>query len=127
MYNFRQIGYTEVINYGGYRMSTELPPVHVCGCAGCQTGTDTATVHHHHQINLFLSRLSEPQRRWYVGSLSQLATGPSDRQLARITGLDPKTIARGRAELAAGLPDTPPTRQRRPGGGRLRAEKKIPS
>jgi hypothetical protein len=126
MYNFRQIGYTETIHCGGYCMAMDPPPVHLCGCAVCQAGTDTPTVHHHRQINLLLSRLSEPQRRWYVGSLSQLPTGPSDRQLACITGLDPQTIARGRAELAAGLPDAPPTRQRRPGGGRLRAEKKIP-
>lgn len=127
MYNFRQIGYTAASNYGGYHMAPTLPPVHVCGCAGCQAGTDTALVHQHWQINLFLSRLSEPQRRWYAGSLSQVPDGPSDRQLACITGLDPKTIARGRAELAAGLPDAPPTRQRRPSGGRFRAEKKIPT
>jgi len=125
MYNFRQIGYTEAINLGGYRMALDLPPVHVCGCAVCLAGLDSALIHQHRQINLLLSRLTEPQRRWYVGSLSQLPDGPSDRQLARITGLDPKTIACGRAELAAGLPDAPPTRQRRPGGGRLRAEKKI--
>src|SRR5215216_5059561 len=109
MYNFPQIGYTEASNYGGYHMATDLPSVHVCGCAVCQAGTDLGLVHQHRQINLFLSRLSEPQRRWYAGSLSQLPDGPSDRQLARITGLDPQTIARGRAELAAGLPDAPPT------------------
>jgi len=125
MYNFRQIGYTGAINLGGYRMALDLPPVHSCGCAICQAGTDSAIVQQHRQINLLLSRLSEPQRRWYGGSLSQVPDGPSDRQLACITGLDPKTIARGRAELAAGLLDAPPTRQRRPGGGRLRAEKKI--
>ena len=126
MYNFRQIGYTEAINHGGHCMAMDRPPIHICGCATCQAGTATAIVHQHRQINLFLSRLSEPQRRWYGGSLSQVPDGPSDRQLAAITGLDPKTIARGRAELAAGLPDAPPTRQRRPGGGRFRAEKKIP-
>jgi hypothetical protein len=108
-------------------MATGLPPVHVCGCAVCQAGMDGPLVHQHRQVNVLLSRLSEPQRRWYGGSLSQQPEGPSDRQLALITGLDPKTIARGRAELAAGLPDAPPTRQRRVGGGRLRAEKKTPA
>ncbi len=106
-------------------MATKLPVVHVCGCAVCQTGMDGPLVHQHRQVNVLLSRLSEPQRRWYAGSLSQQPDGPSDRQLALITGLDPQTIARGRAELAAGLPDAPPTRQRRVGGGRLRAEKKT--
>ena len=49
-----------------------------------------------------LSRLNEAQRRWYVGVLSQQPHRPSDRHLAEITGLDEKTIRRGRRELAAG-------------------------
>src|SRR3712207_479638 len=77
-------------------------------------------------MNLFLSRLNEPQRRWYLGLLSQSPDAPSDRQLALITGLDTDTIHRGRLELAAGLPELPPGRQRRPGGDRPSAEKKIP-
>jgi hypothetical protein len=47
--------------------------------------------------------------------------------LARITGLDRKTIRRGRREVSAGLVELPPERQRRPGGGRLLAEKKTRS
>jgi hypothetical protein len=107
-------------------MTADLPPVHQCECAVCQAATDPTITQHHTQINLFLSRLTEPQRRWYAGMLSQAPAGPSDRQLALITGLDPKTIARGRAELAAGLPTLVPPRQRRPGGGRHATEKKIP-
>jgi hypothetical protein len=106
-------------------MSTELPLVHQCGCAVCQTAADPATQQYHAQINLLLSRLTEPQRRWYVGLLAQQPDAPSERQLACITGLDTDTIRRGRTELAAGLPDLPPTRQRRPGGGRPATEKKI--
>ena len=106
-------------------MTPDLPPIHPCEWAVCQAGTDAAIAHQHAQINLFLSRLTEPQRRWYAGMLSQAPDGPSDRPLALITGLDPKTIARGRAELAAGLPALVPPRQRRPGGGRQPAEKKI--
>jgi len=45
--------------------------------------------------------------------------------LALITGVDEKTIQRGRQELAGELADIPPTRQRRVGGGRPRAEKKT--
>ncbi len=105
-------------------MTPDPPPVHQCACTVCQAGTDPPTVQQHAQINLLLSRLSEPQRRWYAGTLSQAPNGPSDRQLSVITGLDPKTIARGRAELAAGLPTVLPPRQRRPGAGRPRAEKR---
>src|SRR3954454_7508635 len=103
------------------------PTVHQCECVACQTGTDLDLSEHHQQMNLFLSRLSEPQRRWYVGMLSRDPQEPTDSDLARITGLDRKTIRRGRRELAQGLSDVPPSRQRRPGGGRLRAEKKIPT
>jgi hypothetical protein len=71
--------------------------------------------------------MTEPQRRWYVGTLADDPQGPSISELARITGLDRKTIQLGRDELAGGLVDHPPTRQRRPGGGRPRAEKKIPT
>ena len=78
-------------------------------------------------MNLLLSRLNEPQRRWYIGFFSQKPGSPSDRQLSLITGLDEKTIRRGRRELEAGLTDLPFDRQRRKGGGRPAAEKKIPS
>ncbi len=99
--------------------------VHQCRCCACQTGADTPLTQQHQQINLLLSRLSEPQRRWYVGSLSSDPTQPNDSALARITGLDRKTIRRGRRELALGLADFPTTRQRRPGGGRPPAEQKM--
>jgi hypothetical protein len=101
-------------------------PIHECGCARCQANADPATRQYHAQINLFLSRLTEPQRRWYVGLLLQAPDSPGERQLALITGLDPHTIRRGRTELAADLAPCPPLAQRRTGGGRLRAEKKIP-
>ena len=101
--------------------------VHSCECTICQAGTDHAIREHHQRINLFLSRLTETQRRWYVGMLSQEPDCPSDSDLARITGLDRKTIRRGRREVSAGLVELPPERQRRPGGGRLSAEKKTRS
>ena len=67
-------------------MLNDTSPVHACHCATCQAGTDAALAAQHHQINLLLSRLTEPQRRWYVGWLSQLPDAPSDRQLSLITG-----------------------------------------
>jgi hypothetical protein len=101
--------------------------LHICECAICQAGVDHATREQHQRVNLFLSRLSEPQRRWYVGMVSQEPDSPSDVELARITGLDRKTIRRGRREVIAGLVELPSERQRHPGGGRLSAEKKTRS
>jgi hypothetical protein len=77
------------------------------------------------QVNVFLSRLNEAQRRWYVGLVSHKTDSPTDVVLSQITGLDGKTIRRGRREIKAGLVDMPPGRQRRAGGGRPRAEKKT--
>src|SRR5689334_15031546 len=59
--------------------------VHTCECAICQAGTNHGTIQQHQRMNLFLSRLTEPQRRWYVGMLSQEPDSPSDVELARIT------------------------------------------
>lgn len=101
--------------------------VHRCACAICTAGTDHDTIQQHQRVNLFLSRLTEPQRRWYVGLLSQEPDRPSDVELAQITGLDRKTIRRGRREVIAGLADLPPDRQRRGGAGQPAAEKKTRS
>ncbi len=101
--------------------------VHQCECPICQAGSDPALTQRHAQMNLFLSRLTEPQRRWYVGLLSQEPDSPSDRELALISGLDKNTIQRGRRELEAGLADLPTLRQRRAGAGRPSAEKKTRS
>ncbi|NCC34957.1 hypothetical protein [Candidatus Chloroploca sp. Khr17] len=99
--------------------------VHLCECGVCQAGSDPVIQQHHERINLLLSRLTEPQRRWYVGTLAAAPESPGVRQLARITGLDPKTIRRGRREVETGLPDLPTGRQRRVGAGAPTAEKKI--
>jgi hypothetical protein len=75
-------------------------------------------------MNLFLSRLNEQQRRWYV-ALEAERLGPGGTGfVAQITGLDPKTIQRGRDELAAELVERPIDRVRQVGGGRPPVEKK---
>jgi hypothetical protein len=108
-------------------MSSEsVPVIHRCGCEICRTGANPGIVRHHWQMNLFLSRLNEPQRRWSVGLLSQKPGSPSDRQLSLITGLDEKTIRYGRQEIEDGLADLPYDRQRRAGGGRPPVEEKDP-
>ena len=102
-----------------------MTKIHQCTCDICSTKSDPETVQHHYQMNLFLSRLNEPQRRWYVGLQSQKADSPSDRELARITGLDEKTIRCGRGELGSELADLPQDRQRQEGAGRPRSEKRT--
>jgi hypothetical protein len=106
---------------------TSESEIHQCECSICQTGSDSERVRQHRQMNLFLSRLNEPQRRWYVGLLSQQPDSPSERELSKITGLDEKTIRRGRQELGSDLIGLPDDRQRRLGGGRPQAEKKTQS
>jgi hypothetical protein len=103
------------------------PSIHQCECEICKAGFDVEIKASHQRINLLLSRLNEPQRRWYVATLSEDAQGLSDRQWAIITGLDEKTIRRGKAEIQEQLSVLPAGRQRRVGGGRLRAEKKTRS
>ena len=99
--------------------------LHKCECSVCQQQTDAEIVRYHRQVNLLLSRLAEPQRRWYVGVLSQEPDSPSDAQLSLITGIDEKTIRRGRQEIEYDLLNAPLDRQRQTGGGRLLSEKKI--
>ena len=106
-------------------MSMPIHPLHQCECSACQRQTDEEIVRYHRQINLLLSRLAEPQRRWYVGVLSQEPESPSDAQLALISGIDEKTIQRGRQEMQDDLLNVPLDRQRQVGGGRQLSEKKI--
>ena len=101
-------------------------PVHQCTCPACESGADSSIAAYHHQINLLLSRLDEPRRRWYVATLFLQPDGPSERRLSEITGLDEKTIRRGLDEMRAGLSTVPQDRQRHEGGGRLSVEKKTP-
>jgi hypothetical protein len=102
------------------------PAIHTCVCPACQQEPDSETAHLHHHMNQLLAQLNEPQRRWFVGMLSLQPNASTDRDLAQITGLDPKTIRRGRRELAQATDTLPAARQRQPGAGRPRAEKKTP-
>ncbi len=75
-------------------------------------------------MNLFLGRLDEGQRRWYLALESQRMGWGADRLLMEITGVDEKTIRRGREELSASLVNQPADRVRQPGAGRPSVEKK---
>jgi hypothetical protein len=99
--------------------------LHQCTCRVCAEGLEPEVSEHHRKLNLVLAHAGERQRRLTVGLLSQQEGGSSDLELSQITGLDPKTIRRGRRELGETTTDWPPGRQRRAGGGRQRSEKKI--
>jgi len=75
-------------------------------------------------MNVFLSRLDEQQRRWYVALESKKVGRGGDVLLSQITGMDVETIRRGRRELDVDLTNAPPERIRAVGGGRPTVEKK---
>ena len=99
--------------------------VRQCKCKICRGNSDPKTQLQHHQINLVMSRLNEAQRRWYAGFLSQQPNSPNQRQLSQITGLDVKTIRRGREELEQEFQGIPSGRQRKVGGGRYKIKKRT--
>lgn len=101
--------------------------VRQCQCAQCLQSRDHPDWQLHRQMNLFLSRLDEQQRRWYVALESKKIGQGGDVLLSQITGLDVETIRRGRRELEAELAERPPDRVRRPGGGQPPVEKKTPN
>jgi hypothetical protein len=105
-------------------MST--PESVTCGCAACQGTADHPERALHQQMNLLLSRLDEPQRRWYAAVEANRLGYGGVRRGAEMTGLDEQTIRRGQQEVAGALADVPIQRQRRPGGGRPRVEKGTP-
>ena len=102
-----------------------MTEMHACECEDCQQPVEHSNRALHQQMNVLVSRLDEQQRRWYVALESNRIGHGGDVLMAKITGLDEKTIRRGRQELDAGLGDRPATRVRLPGGGRPLTEKKT--
>jgi hypothetical protein len=100
--------------------------VHRCQCPDCLDPAHHPGRDLHRQMNLFLSRLDEQQRRWYAAVESAKLGHGGDRFVSLITGLHVDTIRRGREELAESLEDRPADRVRLPGGGRPALEKKSP-
>ena len=102
----------------------ERPLSHRCQCPTCWQQPDSPTAEAHRAINWFLASADERSRRLLAGSLA-LQHGRGGLALAaRVTGLSPHTIRRGRHELAEA--PLPGGRVRRPGGGRKPVEKKVP-
>ena len=102
-----------------------VPDLRPCGCPVCAEAGEDGAVGWHRQLILVLSRLDEQQRRWVAAVEANRLGRGGESLLAQITGLDEKTIRRGREELAASLTERPTDRIRLAGGGRPPAEKKI--
>lgn len=100
--------------------------VHHCTCPGCGRPEPHPDRVLHQQINLLVSRLDEQQRRWCVALEAKRVGRGGETLLAQITGLDRRTIRRGRRELEAGLAERPSERVRAPGGGRPTREAQDP-
>ncbi len=100
--------------------------IHQCECDKCQQTLEQPEKQIHQDMNLLLSRLNEQQRRWYAALEARKIGYGGDRSIAQITGLDEKTIRRGRQELASELTERPTQGVRLPGGGRSLLEKKLP-
>jgi len=102
-----------------------ISPVRRCQCPHCQQAAPHPDQLLHQQMNLLLSRLDEPQRRWFVALESNRVGHGGDRLLSQITGLDEQTMRRGRAELAEQLAQQPTPQLPQAGGGRPLVEKKT--
>lgn len=100
-------------------------PIHQCQCEICQSPELHPTQEDHHRMNVFLSRLDEQQRRWYVGLEADRIGHGGTALLSQITGMNIDTIRKGRRELSDDLAGRPVDRVRLPGGGRKPVEKKI--
>jgi hypothetical protein len=96
-----------------------------CGCSACRQTKEQPDWPIHHRMNLFVSRLDEQQRRWYVAMESQKVGHGGDVLMSQITGMDVETIRRGRRELDEELKDRPSGHIRAEGSGRPSAEKKT--
>ncbi len=107
------------------QVNTMSVQVRECQCPACLQSQDHAAWQRHPQMNVFLSRLDEQPRRWYVALESKRVRHGGDTLLSQITGRDVETIRRGRRELDDEFAPRPVARTRDTGGGRPPVEKKT--
>jgi len=103
-----------------------MTAIHQCECDICQQSELHPDQALHQQMNLFMSRLDEQQRRWYAALEAKKVGHGGATLLAKVTGLSVETIRRGRYELEDELEARPVDRVRKVGGGRKAVEKKRP-
>ena len=101
-----------------------MTAIHQCECDVCQQSESHPDKALHQQMNLFISRLNEQQRRWYAALEAKKLGHGGATLLAKVTGISVETIRRGRNEMDKELADRPVKRVRQPGGGRKAVEKK---
>jgi len=101
-----------------------MSTIHQCECEVCQQSEIHPDQALHQQMNLFMSRLDEQQRRWYASIEAKKVGHGGATLLAQVTGLSVETIRRGRNELDDELAERPLDRVRKAGGGRKVVEKK---
>jgi hypothetical protein len=100
-------------------MNSSKPVINACLCRTCSQEANHPDQELHKQMNLFLSRLDEQQRRWFAAIESLRIGHGGDKLVSQITGISEKTIRRGRRELATSLRDRPVGRVRRARASRL--------
>ena len=98
--------------------------IYQCQCPICQREDEHPDRLRHRQINLLMSRLDEQQRRWFVALETFKLRHGGIALMSAVTGVDEKTIRRGREELEAELQGRPVGRVRLEGGGQPAVEKK---
>ena len=99
--------------------------VHQCLCRRCREHPRSKVARQHRSINRLLAASDERVRRLMAGFVAEQMGEGGIARLARITGLDRKTIAKGRKELhQPEFADTP--RVRRTGAGRKCVEVQHP-
>ncbi len=99
--------------------------VYQCRCPICQQPGNSLVKQQHTQMNLFLSRLNEQQRRWYVALEAKKLGHGGIKYMSQVTGMHSDTIRRGRKELDNFLAERPVKRVRQVGGGRKTFKKTI--
>jgi len=98
--------------------------VHACECPTCRQYPQGRIAREHRTLNRLIAASDERSRRLLAGFLARQHGRGGIALLARITGLDRDTVARGRRELRQ--PFRSSGRIRRPGAGGQRVEKKVP-
>lgn len=99
--------------------------IHVCSCPSCQQHPRSAIAREHRIINELLAVADERLRRLLAGFFAQQRGRGGVAQVARITGLDRNTIAKGQKELSQGNLSSS-GRIRELGAGRKAMEDKRP-
>ena len=97
----------------------DVGTIHRCSCPECRREPDGEVARKHQAINRIIACTDERSRRLVAGFLARLYGHGGITRLARITGLNRNTIARGRRELDQA--DSLPTGRVRRLGGRSQA------